>query len=267
MSDRKTISKRSVDAHPIPSEGETRLWDDKCAGFCLRAYAPTNRTPAGRKVYVVKYRVHGKQGWYTIGEHGKPFKNAAGETFGSLTAELARDEAERVIGNAKRGDDPQAMKLERRASKTVGELIDAYLADGPKTVAKLSKRASSWATDKSNYERHVRPLIGKVKLVDLTKETVGQMLKGVIAGETAKVIRTGPRGKAVVTGGEGVAHRVFSSTRAMLNWAIDQRYMSGPNPCAGIKLSAKRRAVSERRRSPVAVRGAHQAGGHRRRQS
>ncbi len=237
MADKKIISKRTVDAVPIPQAGEDRLWDAKIAGFCLRIYAATKRAPAGRKVYAVKYRVNGRQGWYSIGEHGQPFKDANGRTYTSLTAELARDDAERVLADAKRGHDPQARKKERRDSLTMGELIDAYMLDGPKS--KLAKRASSWATDRSNFERHVRPLIGRAKLGDLSRESIGQMLQGVIRGDTAKVEKTKARGKAIVTGGAGVAPRVLSSTRAMLNWAIDQGYLAGPNPCTGVKLAAR----------------------------
>jgi integrase len=237
VTEKKTISKRTVDAFATPMSGETRLWDDRLAGFCLRAYAPSSRAKAGRKVYAVKFRVNGRQSWFTIGEHGQPFTDAQGVKRDSLTAELARDEASLVLADARRGIDPLSRRNERRSSITVGELIDDYLRDGPNT--KLTKRASSWATDRSNYDRHVRPLIGKRRLEEVGRDQISELMQGVIAGKTATVEKTKARGKAVVKGGEGVAHRVLSATRAMFNWAIDQGYMRGPNPCVGVKLAKR----------------------------
>src|SRR5689334_16701758 len=103
---RDTIGLRTVRALQIPSVGEARLWDDKLAGFCVRAYAPTARAPGGRKVFCVKYRAAGRQGWHTIGEFGRVWRDASGEKRSALTPDMARDEAERIIADAKRGDDP-----------------------------------------------------------------------------------------------------------------------------------------------------------------
>jgi hypothetical protein len=61
------ITKRTVDAATIPSDGETWLWDTGLKGFFLRIYA------SGRKVYAVKCRVSGRQRIHTIGVHGSPW--------------------------------------------------------------------------------------------------------------------------------------------------------------------------------------------------
>jgi hypothetical protein len=42
-----------------------------------------------------------------------------------------------------------------REALTIAELADLYLAERP--AAKPNKKASSWATDRSNIERHVKP--------------------------------------------------------------------------------------------------------------
>jgi hypothetical protein len=107
-----------------PVSGEARLWDTELTGFCLRAYA------SGRKVYALKYRVSGRQRWFTIGEHGDPF-----------TPDTARAKARAIIGAAAEGKDATAAKRADRAAVTVSELIDLYLQDGPAT--KPSKRATS----------------------------------------------------------------------------------------------------------------------------
>lgn len=237
---KETISLRSVASFAVPEAGEVRLWDDKIAGFCVRAYAPSTRSPKGRKVFAVKYRANGRQGWHTIGELGKPWRDAAGAKREALTPDMARDEAERIIADAKRGDDPREAAKARRKAKTIGELIDVYLTEGPAT--RPAKRGSSWATDRSNLERHVRPQIGDKISTSVGKETATRMLSAVASGATAKVEKTKPRGKAVVKGGAGIAHRVLAASRAMFAWAIEHGHHAGANPFVGVKLT-KRPAV------------------------
>ena len=78
MESRKArITKRTVDAAPVPTTGETRVWDTDLKGFFLRVY------PTGRRVYALKYRLGPLQRIYTLGVHGSPF-----------TPEAAREAAE-----------------------------------------------------------------------------------------------------------------------------------------------------------------------------
>lgn len=222
--ERKKLTKRVVDAASTPAAGEARVWDDALPGFCLRVY------PTGRKVYAVKYRLGGSQRWATIGEHGKPW-----------TPDEARDEATDILRAASRGVDLMA---ERKATPSipVTDLIDRYLDEGPRD--KPDKRASSWAQDKSNLNRHTRPLIGKLQAGKVTRSDISAMVADITAGKTAQDEKTGPRGRAIVRGGAGIAARVFSTTRAMFAWAIDKGFLPGPNPCGGVKLAA--RADAER---------------------
>jgi integrase len=237
---KNTISLRSVAAFTAPEAGEARLWDDRIAGFCVRAYAPTKRAPKGRKVFAVKYRVNGRQSWHTIGELGKPWRDVTGAKREALTPDMARDEAEWVIADTKRGDDPRAAARARRKARTVGEQIDLYLTEGPTT--KPAKRASSWSADRSNLDHHLRPLLGGKLSTAIGKEAITKMLAAVTAGATARVEKTRPRGKAIVKGGAGVAHRVLSASKAMFAWAIEHGHHVGPNPCLGVRLT-KRPAV------------------------
>jgi integrase len=61
--------------------GELVVYDDDVKRLALRVY------PTGRKVYLLRLRVDGRQRWYTIGAHGDPW-----------TVETAREEAARVLG-------------------------------------------------------------------------------------------------------------------------------------------------------------------------
>ncbi len=215
---RSRITKRSVDAVPVPVEGEERLWDTDLKGFFLRVYA------SGRRVYAVKYRIGAMQRIYTIGTHGSP-----------LTPEDARREADRALRRAKDGEDPAVAKQEARQAISVAGLIDRYLDQGPAT--KPSKRASSWANDFSNLERHIRPLLGRKMADSVTKADAARAAKDIAEGRTARDERTSNRGgRARVTGGSGAAHRTIATAAAMYAWGIEHGYAKS-NPFCSVRLS------------------------------
>src|SRR4051812_39905080 len=91
------ITKRAVDALK-PSQ---TIWD---AGHreAVRGFGCRRQT--GKPVYVLKFRVHGRQRFVTIGTHGAPW-----------TAELARREAKRLLGQVAGGGDPQEERETARA--------------------------------------------------------------------------------------------------------------------------------------------------------
>jgi integrase len=216
---RQKLTKRTVDAAPPPTTGESRVWDDELTGYCLRVYS------SGRKVYALKYRVAGRQRWLTIGEHGNPW-----------TPDAARAAAKTALLEAGQGHDP-ATKTRRRDDLTVLKLIALYLEEGPRS--KPDKRSGSWTSDRSNLERHVKPTIGRRLVSGLSKNDITRMNAAITSGETATVEKTKARGRAVVTGGAGIAARCHSTARAMFAWAIEEGYSAAPNPCAGVKLAAR----------------------------
>lgn len=84
---------------------------------------------------------------YTIGEHGSPW-----------TPDEARKAALEALGRARRGEDRNTERKAAKAALTVSDLIDHYLTEGP--AMKPAKRRSSWVSDGSNLNRHIRPLWG-----------------------------------------------------------------------------------------------------------
>ncbi len=219
MENRKTkISKRTVDAAPVPKSGENRLWDTEIKGFFVRVYA------SGRRVYALKYRFGALQRIYTLGVHGSP-----------LTPEAARQAAEKALRRVAEGADPAVAKKETRTAITVKELIDKYLEDGP--TSKPAKRTSSWEIDASNLRRHVQPLLGRKIAIAVTVADAGKAVKNITDGKTAADEKTDKaRGRAIVRGGLGAARRTRNTAAAMFAWGVEHELVIS-NPFSKVRLS------------------------------
>lgn len=209
------LTKRAVDAADA-RETEVFLWDSEVRGFGVRI------KPSGVKSFVLKYRVGSTTKRFTIGKAGSPY-----------TVEQARERAGQLLRGLKDGVDPAQAKVEDRRAITVAELVDLYLADGP--ALKPNKKASSWATDRSVFTRHVKPLLGRKLARAVTTEDVARFQADVAAGKTAAVEKTGPRGVARVTGGRRVAALSTAVLGAAFQFGIDTKRLT-ENPARGVPL-------------------------------
>ena len=206
------ITKRVVDAAK-PSEKDQFVWDAELKGFGLKT------TPRGRKVYIAQYRTLGQATRrYTIGQHGSPW-----------TPATARQEATRILGLVASGVDPSEQKRLAKHDISVNELCDLYLEEGTS-----AKKASTIAMDKSRIDAHVRPLLGMKRLKQVNKAEVSRFIRTVASGGTSKDKKTGPRGRSIVKGGQGVANRTLGMLGAMFEFAIEQGLIA-TNPARGIK--------------------------------
>jgi integrase len=128
---------------------------------------------------------------------------------------------------------------------TIAEMADLYLAEGP--AEKPNKKASSWGTDRSNIERHLKPLLGKKLASALTQSEVARFQADVAAGKSRADVKTKARGRAIVEGGRGTAARSLTVLGAMLEFAVGRKLISA-NPAKAVKLfkaAKKERFLSE----------------------
>jgi integrase len=208
------ISKRVVDATG-PADRDVLIWDSELPGFGLRV------KPSGTKSYVLQYRnTEGRSRRLTIGRHGP------------VTAERAREKALRLLADIAEGADPADEKADARKAPTVAELTTRYLAEG--RADKPTKKASSWEADASNLRRHIIPLLGDRLAGALTTADVARFQADVAAGRSAADVRTGPRGRAIVCGGEGTAARSLGTLAAMLEWAVHRGILPA-NPAKRVR--------------------------------
>jgi integrase len=211
------ITKRTVDAAiPGTSGADYFLWDVEVKGFGLRV------KPSGIKSYVLKYRIGSRTRRLTIGKHGSPW-----------TPEEARRRAVDLLRQVRDGRDPATEKAEARKDLTVADLCDLYLDQGP--VEKPNKKQSSWVTDRSNIERHIKPLLGRKLAKVLTQVDVARFQADVAVGKSQADIRTKSRGRAIVEGGKGTAARSLAVLGAMLQFGVGGGLIP-TNPARGVRL-------------------------------
>ncbi|MEA2934529.1 MAG: hypothetical protein QOD74_1175 [Variibacter sp.] len=198
------------------------IWDDAVGGFHAR------RQQSKTVSYILVYRnAEGRQRWQTIGRHGSPW-----------TPETAREAPKRILGHVADGADPAAEKHSKRKAASVAELCDLYLADAEAgrllTRRKAAKKASTIATDKGRVERHIKPLLGSIKVAAVTREDVDGFMHAVAEGRTVGRTKTvKKRGLANVRGGKGTASRTVGLLGGIFTYAVRHR-MRPDNPVRGV---------------------------------
>jgi len=218
MAERRRIGLREVRA----LEPEEEIWDAAVPGFGAR------RRAGSAVSYFVMFRTtEGRLRRYTIGRHGAPW-----------TPDQARDKAREVLTDAAKGSDPAAEKKAKRRAATVTELCDAYWLDAEAgnviTRRRAPKKASTLRSDKGRIDKHIRPLMGPMKVAAVTPRDVESFMRAVAEGKTAARAKTGKkRGLSNVRGGRGAASRTVGLLGAIFTYAV-RNGMRADNPVHGV---------------------------------
>ncbi len=212
--------------------GQT-LWDggskDSVAGLGAR-----KRVEDGRFSFVLKYRSpvergpdgRGRQRMYTIGKHGR----------GDFGIDDARKEATALRLQLRAGIDPALARDDRNAAITVAELCGLYLEALPTILVRgRAKKPSTIRSDRSNIERHIIPLLGKLPVAAVTTAEVRKVMHAIAVGKTAAERETG-RG-ASVRGGKGAATRCIGLLGGIFSYAVREG-MRADNPVRGVERYA-----------------------------
>jgi integrase len=188
------LTKRVVDQASANSKAAS-LWDDELKGFGLRVW------PSGRKVYIVKCRIKGRQRFITIGPHGP------------VTAEQARVRAFEILSEAKGGRDPAKELDQARKAPTMKGLGERFLKEHVAVRCKPSTQAEY----KRSVELFINPKIGTRKVTDIERQDVTELHHGLshIPYQANRTL--------------GVLSKMFSLAEA---WGIRP---DGSNPCLHVK--------------------------------
>jgi integrase len=174
------------------------LWDgghkEAVRGFGVRRQRD-------QATYVLKYRVFGRQRFFTIGPHGSPW-----------TPEKARREAKRLLGLVADGKDPADTKVEAslQAADTLRKITDQYLG-----VAKRKQRPRT-------YSEIARYLL--ITWKPLHSLSVFKISRRHIATRVADI---------EVENGAVSAARARTALSTLFNWAVREGLDIPANPVHG----------------------------------
>ena len=140
-----------------PGKKDQFVWDAELKGFGLKC------TPAGRKVYILQYRLPG-QGTatpkrFTLGLHG------------TWTPDTARKEAQRLLRDISLGSDPAYNKSLQKQTPTLKSFAVRYLSD----YAEPHKKPGSVIQDRLNLDVHILPLLGARKMDQLSRADMAKL--------------------------------------------------------------------------------------------
>ncbi|MCU7933050.1 MAG: site-specific integrase [Candidatus Thiodiazotropha sp. (ex Codakia rugifera)] len=210
------ITKTMVD-RADPEEVRYFIWDVEIKGFGLLVL------PSGVKSFLYQYR----------NSAGRTRRTTIGKYSATMTADLARKQAKKLRRAVEDGRDPLEEKKANKEALTVTELLEKYLES-----ARFAEKAdSTQSIDRGRINRHLIPTLGKKIAKKLTTEHVRRAFASIRDGKTACDVKTKSRGRARVKGGEGTARMAIRVLCSILNWAIDEGYLSS-NPATGVKIGS-----------------------------
>ena len=197
---------RSIEALKV--RVRTDFTDPETKGLNLRV------TPQGSRTWALLYRRKGdsKKRRVTLGE------------FPQIGLSEARRLAEAKRVEIKSGQDPADKVAQLKKAETLGELLDRFLEKHPRPDAAWTKEC------KRIFNKDVRPLIGRIKLPDLQRSHIRQVVEAVR-----------DRGATVTV------NRTLAALRKALSWAVSTDIIvSNPalNLATDIEECSKDRSLS-----------------------
>ena len=204
---------------------DTEVLDTALTGFRARRQSGAAITFA----LVYRRRSDGKQRRATIGR------------WGPLTADQARQEAQRLAGIVALGGDPAGDRRDERDAPTMHELFVAYLA-AAKAGRILGRRgtpkkAITQYQDANAIRAHLGPLLGDRKVRDVTRSDVETTMHAIAAGKTARSFKGKARGVSRIAGGKGAATRTVGLLGSIFSFAVS-RGLRDDNPVSRIRKFA-----------------------------
>ena len=208
----KVLTDRFVQTVKPPPSGRQEYRDATLPGFALRVRAD------GARSFTIRYRDphDGKQ-------------KRASWPYPEFKLAEAREEAREARRKVSDGVSPVSARVAARAARearkatslpeTVGALCDEYIE------RYLEKKVRRWKAAKGEINNHIRPLVGDIRLDEISKAHVREMLADI---EPQYPV---------------AANRALQRLRAVFNWAIEQDLVIN-NPTAGIKKPTKEKPRS-----------------------
>ncbi len=191
---RKKLTERTVKA----ASKTGIIWDTELTGFGLRVGATA-------KTFFYNYRIHGRERRIKI------------DTYPKASAESARDDAETYALKVRKGIDPLAEKQAADGASTVADVWADYEQEHLP-----DKRESSRRGDRDNWERYIKPELGRFKAETVTRSQVRKL--------HASIKQHAPY----------QANRVLALVSKLFNHAKIEMDLSIDNPAKGVKKAPEK---------------------------
>ncbi len=198
------LTARSVDAMKSDPDHRKEIPDGVVPGLYLVVQ------PSGKKSWALRTRIAGRPVKITLGKVSIDFGPAS-----------ARKAARKKIEAIQDGEDPRSKRSTEPVSLpgTVGELCDRYVKQY------LRKQVRRWKAAEGEIENHIRPRLGYLRLDQIERVHVREMLAAIAPDYPV------------------AANRALQRLRAVFNWAIEND-LASRNPTLGIKRPTRETPVS-----------------------
>jgi integrase len=178
--------------------------------------------PSGAKSFYSRFMVLGKLRLVRLGTYadGRTGTGTDGPllTLADARAEHARLKAQAKAAREGQAPDPAAARLTRKAEALAAPTVEEFVGEYIERYAKLRKR--SWQEDRRILLADVVPLLGEIKLRDLTKRHVTRVLD-----------------RIADRGAHNAAWQALKIVRKMCAFAVARGVLDA-NPCTGIVPAA-----------------------------
>ncbi len=164
------------------------LWDSDLKGFGLKVF------PSGTKSFVVQYRAP---------SDGKTIRRTIGKFESPWSPKAARDEAARFLHLVGLGHDLSA-RGHSKSTDNLPDLFSDYASRFLRLYAARNWTPRTIETHRSNIERWLIPVLGKIRLDKIERSHVTKVLDQI-----------GPDKPAL-------PRNLFVLMRTMFNWAVDR---------------------------------------------
>jgi integrase len=148
------LTKRTIESLKV-NEKDHIVFDAELPGFGVRVM------PSGRRFFLIQYRWHGRTRRVMIGQ------------FGPVTAENARREANRLLGQVRgAGRDPAALRDAERLAVTVKEFSQRFLTQHVATRCKPSTQGEY----RRSVELFINPFFGNQRVRSVQPADVAELV-------------------------------------------------------------------------------------------
>ena len=200
-----------------PPTRDLFYWSQRFPGLAVK-----HKAGSGRVSYCIQWRDP---------ETGRSHRLAIGDA-----AQLKLDKAEAAARDRfaaiAAGRNPMKERARTRSAPTFPELVDQYLASD----TWKAKASSTRMNDLSRARYYFEPFFGARKVTEITEADARMLFRDLQDPDKAEALaRKAGRTKKVIRGGEGGARRTMRFFKALMAFAVAEKYLLA-NPAAGLKL-------------------------------